>query len=1531
MAVVMEQEATVVYPGRGLGFMVLGASLHEIITRIKEDSRTYPSIGLLYDHISPISTPICVNLPRNGLRLRFDGPDQRLRLIEVMDFTKIYLKHEDMEITKPPHPADEHLGKASSTAGPNFKHVYYKLMGVTYAGEFIPPSSQDADQSKGTYVLSYPGVAFRFPLLASAWSPKVDFVSLLSSSAASPASAMAVFHGKSWPLARETLFTDPPINPRSLAIIEKGRDREPEEIELVRIHGAGDIELLRRPDAPPVWILLSRTTTQDLLFDIGPPDAIHRKTDRRLTIHKGQRPNGLSRTRSDSTGYPIVPDNFTDTDSSSVNTGTDLSDEEEGERVNGGPYEYFYCYYYHGFDLLISNATPPSLQSPTAPRREWDDPAWVPSEALHAVTKVILHGNIPGSYPFNRHRRCRWTLEHVPSGPHNEPLTSEMSWTEISGRLKEVYKHTYGSEEEERSLQRGMVVNRGWGDSPGSSCELLGGFEEHVSEQKKAMNPTEHGLGNTELFGFPGMVFEVMKNGAVSSMPRPSLPLRALYSSTLKLPKSSFPPRPSFPNPPLLHRCTDELYAWQHTHRRDAEKFVLHDGPPYANGPLHIGHAMNKVLKDLVCRFWMGQGKRVEYVPGWDCHGLPIEVKAVQKMKEEGKLTEALDDQSGRERAVRIREAAGRLAAETVESQKRGFREWGIIGDWDNAYRTMEKGFEMRQLGVFREMVAKGLIYRQYKPVYWSPSSGTALAEAELEYDENHKSTAAFVSFELTEWPETITKGDTDGSLSALIWTTTPWTLPANKAIAVHESMSYTIVTLKLGRTARWPKRNVIVATSRIGHLRSLLGEDSVRVVHGEFSGSLLTGKSKYINPLQGRSATPQPIIHADFVSSASGSGLVHFAPGHGMDDYNVCTKLSIPAFAPVDDQGCFTELALPDEPDLLKGLSVQTDGSKAVLDRLEDQVVHIHEVTHKYPVDWRTKQPVIVRATEQWFADVESIKDDALNALEDVTFIPETGRSRLESFIQARSQWCVSRQRAWGVPIPALYRTDTKCPQAVMTADTISHVMKVVEERGINAWWTDAEDDPAWVAPGLEGTYVRGKDTMDVWFDSGTSWTGLEKRQDTALADVYLEGTDQHRGWFQSSLLTHIAHQAATTKACGPMKAPFKTLITHGFTLDQDGRKMSKSLGNVIAPHEIINGTLLPPLKTEERKGKRKPPAADPNKPVYDAMGADALRLWVASSDYTRDVAIGQPVLQAVNTALHKYRVTFKWLLGVLSDYAPLSPFGSSSIPEPKLLIDRLALAQLAYASQATHIAYQSYNFPTVTTTLQKYLAGPLSAFYFESAKDRLYTGSTSDRLAAQTVLYHVFTELLQMLAPVCPLLIEEVWEHASPQLKVSRKSEEGEEWNPMRSIWRPFEYGGESVLQRLDVVLKVDKVIKALQEEARAENGLGGGLESDVLILLPRMKESEVVAEVLCKRMEEELAGIFVVSAVQVVTGSECVGRRIPLWNYEKEFVVNGVHGVVVVMRAHGEKCPRCWRRVAQKKETLCGRCEEVVKDME
>ncbi|KAF2173338.1 hypothetical protein M409DRAFT_17278 [Zasmidium cellare ATCC 36951] len=1051
------------------------------------------------------------------------------------------------------------------------------------------------------------------------------------------------------------------------------------------------------------------------------------------------------------------------------------------------------------------------------------------------------------------------------------------------------------------------------------------------------------------------------------------------WGDTLALPKSQFPARPG---PEQIEkyrqRCADDLYRWQRASRprtvnsedgtEKSNEFVLHDGPPYANGAVHVGHALNKVLKDLMLRTELARGKRVHYRPGWDCHGLPIELKALQQPKAPSKESKSLKDKPGQEAkaaalassqmtASEIRAVARKLASETVETQKKSFREWAVMGEWDAPYRTMDKEFEMRQLGVFREMVRKGLISRHHRPVHWSPSSRTALAEAELEYDDNHKCTAAFVKMPFVRLPEALkSNASVDPKhISALIWTTTPWTLPANKAIAVKNDIDYAVVEVN-DTTASTSPEQMLVAKDRVEHVQTYLPEGSTcQIVVDTVSGSQLADGHAACYSLF--TASESPILQADFVTATSGTGLVHMAPGHGMEDYQVCQQNGVgPAFAPLDDEGRYTSDAFPAANGAIQfqGLDAQTQGVKAVLDVLhephkflpEDMQSHkdllfaAHKFVHKNPIDWRTKQPVITRATAQWFADVSAIKERALEALDNVSFIPESGKARLRSFVAGRSQWCISRQRAWGVPIPALYHIETG--EACITDESIDHIISTIEVRGIDAWFSDPIDDSRWLHPSLEpGEWIRGKDTMDVWFDSGTSWTSLDKRDaDTELGDVYVEGTDQHRGWFQSSLLTAVATQDIASK---PL-APFRVLATHGFTLDGDGKKMSKSLGNVVSPEDIISGAMLQAGRGKSHgKGQQKP---TPSKKQQGSMGPDILRLWVASSDYTRDVSISQPVLQSVQQALQKYRVTFKFLLGVLHDYPTASP--QTELIQRQDFADEVVLQRLAQCSRTVFEAYRDYRFYAGINEINKFINNDLSAFYFEIIKDRLYAGSLAERRHTQTILVYILQELTNMLGVPTPYLVEEVWEWMPLQMKqtTSSSGEVDLSHHPLRQVWKaPFdEYTVRESERRykddndaelemgLDVFNPLNAAVKSAQEEARAARQLGSGLACKIEIYLPQ--HAQVILSPCHWLDDGQLPGLLVVSQAELKLVEDIEEDVLPKsteWRYEQSFEYDWggevVTGKVFVLPPEGEKCVRCWKFTAEEEGLPCGQCREVL----
>lgn len=1006
------------------------------------------------------------------------------------------------------------------------------------------------------------------------------------------------------------------------------------------------------------------------------------------------------------------------------------------------------------------------------------------------------------------------------------------------------------------------------------------------------------------------------------------------WSSTLLLPKSAFPPR-ALPadRSRYLRRCTEELYAWQKTarsHDRDGS-FTLQDGPPYANGELHIGHALNKILKDISCRFHLSQGKRVDFVPGWDCHGLPIEIKALQQQRDLGVIAD--DERPG---PMLVRNAACELAVETVEKQKKSFQEWGIMADWENAWKTMDNRFELNQLEVFVKMVKRGLIHRRFKPVYWSPSSRTALAEAELEYNEDHRSTAAFVKYPLKTLPQGLTHKLSIGQhkLHAVIWTTTPWTLPANKAIGIHSDMEYVIVKSPLHGL-------LLLAKSRVAEVQSVCEE--VLETLSSICGSELVGATYHDSSFKEASA-PRPLLHASFVSAETGSGLVHLAPGHGIDDYELCLKHNITAFAPLDDEGRFTSLASPDHPELLSGKKVLASGNKAVLDYMSERGILLgrHKYRHKYPYDWRSKQPVVLRATEQWFADMREIREDAIRSLNTVTFIPKSGKARLKSFIENRGEWCISRQRAWGLPIPALYHKETGEP--ILTEASVWHIISTIKVRGIDAWWTDDDQEPSWTPTWLQNTagqtdYRRGKDTMDVWFDSGTSWTQTQsqsKDKQSHVADVYLEGTDQHRGWFQSSILTYIAQQSDATHQNLIPESPFRTLITHGFTLDKKGRKMSKSIGNTVSPEEIMQGTLLPPLKRKHRTQAASSMGSEGS--TFDSMGPDALRLWVASCDYTKDVVVSQTVLKAVNICLSKYRVTFKLLLGILADFVP-----STNIAFIQLDINhQIALMQLQDTETNVHRHFENFEFIKAVSEINKYVNLDFSALYMESIKDAVYAGGQEDstfssREMAQYTLLRIFTSLQQMLSPITPLLVEETWDYTPKQIREWQKYPFHQVWTDRSGLSNgpgdPWQ--NDQLKNDLPYLLQANAAVKNAQERARSEKKMGSSLQSFVVLHFPEItKDVEIRGLELFNRYRDDLETLFVVSKMEISVGPLPSAIITAEWCYKAEFDIRGSKVFAYVYSPQKAKCVRCWKYTVPsdvgEQTPLCDRCEGVVRGL-
>ncbi|XP_031397569.1 isoleucine--tRNA ligase, chloroplastic/mitochondrial isoform X2 [Punica granatum] len=978
------------------------------------------------------------------------------------------------------------------------------------------------------------------------------------------------------------------------------------------------------------------------------------------------------------------------------------------------------------------------------------------------------------------------------------------------------------------------------------------------------------------------------------------------YKHTVDLPKTSFGMRAnSLVREPELQKLWDENQVFKRVvERNDGESFVLHDGPPYANGDLHMGHALNKILKDIINRYKLLQNYKVHYVPGWDCHGLPIELKVLQSLDRDARkdLT-----------PIKLREKAAKFAKSTVKTQMASFKRYGIWADWSNPYLTLDPEYEASQIEVFGQMALQGYIYRGRKPVHWSPSSRTALAEAELEYPEGHVSKSIYAIFKLVSASPSLGSSIDEflPNLCLAIWTTTPWTVPANAAVAVNGKLQYAIVEVdpllgdasqsegdkkrRLGDAVKGEKKPfLIVALDLVPALQAKWGLNlSVKKV---LLGSDLEN-CRYAHPIEKRECSV--VIGGDYITTESGTGLVHTAPGHGQEDYATGLKYGLPILSPVGDDGKFTE-----EAGQFSGLDVLGDGNTAVVDYLNEHLALVMEepYQHKYPYDWRTKKPTIFRATEQWFASVEGFKEAAMEAIGHVKWIPPQAENRISSMTSVRSDWCISRQRIWGVPIPVFYHKDTKEP--LMNEETINHIKSIIAKKGSDAWWYMKVED---LLPDRyrdeASNYEKGTDTMDVWFDSGSSWAAVLGKRDGLHfpADLYLEGTDQHRGWFQSSLLTSIA-----TKG----RAPYKSVITHGFVLDEKGFKMSKSQGNVVDPYTVIEG------------GKNQKEA-----PGY---GADVLRLWVSSVDYTGDVMIGPQVLRQMSDIYRKLRGTLRYLLGNLHDWRADDSVSYNDLPR----IDRHALFQLENVVRNIKESYENYQFFKIFQIIQRFVIVDLSNFYFDVAKDRLYVGGTSSftRRSCQTVLATHLLSFSRVIAPILPHLAEDVWQN----LPFPYTWEDG---SPARFVfdarWPPSNEEWLSLSQEevdfwgniLELRTEVNKVL----EIARGGKLIGSSLDAKVSLYTSDENLASRLHEMCMAAKEaDNLHRIFITSQAEILESleEELVGNT----PYTGECEVQGKMVWIGVSRAEGSKCERCWNYSPlvgsfPNHPTLCRRCHGVV----
>ncbi|KAG9123509.1 isoleucine-tRNA ligase, partial [Ceratobasidium sp. 392] len=893
------------------------------------------------------------------------------------------------------------------------------------------------------------------------------------------------------------------------------------------------------------------------------------------------------------------------------------------------------------------------------------------------------------------------------------------------------------------------------------------------------------------------------------------------FAETLLLPKTTFPlwADPSQREVPYKNKTTEELYKWQWEGREGSETFILHDGPPYANGSLHCGHALNKILKDIINRFHVMQGYRVHYMPGWDCHGLPIEDKALKELEGDARSVPP----------TIIRSTAREVALREIKRQREEFQQFGIMADWshDGCYRTIDHEYEMRQLEVLQKMVGKGLISRRHRPVYWSPSSLSALAEAELDYVDDHKSQSVYVNLPVQTASDALAKlvPSISGPPSLMIWTTTPWTLPSNMAVAAHAEMAYSLV--------QYEGKLVVVSKDRLEALANAKIFGDGWEVLGELSGEAHIGidliGTKY-KPIFGTSVCP--VITAKHVTAESGTGLVHTAPAHGAEDYAAWRLGSYgeEILCPVDDEGKFTT-AVGESWTRLVGKEVLGDGNIEVIRVLKELDVLVRKETlrHRYPYDWKTKKPVILRATSQWFTNLDAIKDDALEALKDVKFYPEASRARLEAFIRERSEWCISRQRTWGLPIPALH--DAESDEALLTSESLEHIISVLREKGMQHWWSGPVED--FIPPSIKSSgrvWRKGTDTIDVWFDSGSSWSLIRdlNLRSGLITDVCLEGSDQHRGWFQSLLLTAVS---CTDEGKKP-QAPYGTLITHGFVLDASGKKMSKSQGNVISPMDIIHG------------GK--------NKKAEPAYGADVLRLWAATVEYGKDVSLSQAVLAQAAETLRKVRNSARFVLGNIgstsSETAPNLRHGELG------LLERYVMHQLYTLETTAREAYSTYNFQKVVHSVSAFTNNVCSSLYFDIMKDTLYAESPTS--SARNLTIRMLREILRVfssvVAPILPHLAEEVHAHLQPSASDS-----------------VFQYGWYAVAEEfkdpesesdMRHILAVRTSVLEGLERVRQEKQLKSALEAQVEIALP---SSGPVADIL-RRELDNLPLIFIVSDV-------------------------------------------------------------------
>ena len=926
------------------------------------------------------------------------------------------------------------------------------------------------------------------------------------------------------------------------------------------------------------------------------------------------------------------------------------------------------------------------------------------------------------------------------------------------------------------------------------------------------------------------------------------------FNATLNLPKTDFPMRAGLParEPEMLKRW-EELDVYNEMLKKNEGKprFNLHDGPPFSNGPIHMGHALNKAIKDFITRSYAMRGYYTPYIPGWDNHGMPIESAIIKEQKLNHKAMSVAD----------FRSACEAYAEKYIGIQMEGFKRLGVIGDWEHPYKTMNKGFEADEVRIFGKMYKNGHIYKGLKPVYWCAKDETALAEAEIEYQDD-PCTTVYVKFPMNDDQGKLSHLD-KSKLFFVIWTTTIWTLPGNLAIALHPDESYAIVKAPNGEM-------YIMAEALTDKVMAIGGFESFEILEchpGSFYENMLAD-----HPFLPKTSR---LLLADYVTMDSGTGCVHTAPGFGADDYLTCMRYGMDMVVPVDDQGRHTDYA-----GKYAGMSTEESNPVILADMKESGVLFASEdIIHSYPHCWRCKSPIIFRATPQWFCSVDSFKDEAIQACEDVRWLPAWGKERMGAMIRERADWCISRQRRWGLPIPVFYCEDCKKP--VCTDESIESVAAIFEEKGSNAWFEmeAAELLPqGFKCPHCGGVhFFKETDTLDGWFDSGsTHYAAMQRDQGFWPADMYMEGGDQYRGWFQSSLLVAVG---ALGKG-----APYKECLTHGWTVDGEGKAMHKSLGNGVDPADIVK-----------------------------EFGADMVRLWAGSADYHVDVRCSKEIFKQLSQNYLKFRNTARYCLGNLNGFDA----NNLVAPEDMLPLDRWAITKLNALMEKVEAAYKDYEFHVVSHAVNDFCVVELSSFYLDIIKDRLYCEEKDGlkRRSAQTALYLILDTMTKLFAPILAFTCDEIW-----QVMPHREGDDARNvvFNTMNKPFTEYALSQEE-LRKWDALISVRSDVNGVLEAARGAKRIGKSLEASVTLTVKDQAAKEAVETI----SDMDLRDLFIVSSCLIAedetadeTAVTGVGSNNP-----------GLH--IAVKEAPGVKCPRCWMHSvdAQPETGLCPRCAAVV----